>query len=272
MTSAQSISVLGCGWLGLPLAQRLVQLKFSVKGSSTTQSKLPLLERSKIKPFLITATPRLAGENIDSFFQSDILFLNIPFRRNLEDPVYYKEQIDAVISSVISSSVRFVIFSGSTSIYPESVKEALEDTPMAVDNDRSKVLQEVERALFGQTEFETTVIRFAGLYGGDRTIGRMLAGRKGVVEGKAPVNLIHLEDCIEIVTQIIQKNIRGEIFNACSDGHPAREVIYTKAALHYGYEPPQFIDQPARRSKIVSNAKLKNRLQYVFHYPDPLVF
>ena len=113
MTSARSISVLGCGWLGLPLAQRLVQFGYLVKGSSTEQSKLSLLDQSKITPFLITAVPRLTGRGIDSFFQSDILFLNIPFRRNLEDPAYYKEQIDAVISSVKSSSVKFVIFASS---------------------------------------------------------------------------------------------------------------------------------------------------------------
>lgn len=272
MTDIRSISVLGCGWLGLPLAQRLVQLGFSVKGSTTEQSKLSLFERSKIAPYLIMAAPRLTGKGIDSFFQSNILFLNIPFRRNLNDPAYYKEQIDAVIASVKSSPVKFVIFAGSTSIYPESLKEALEDASFVTDNLRSKVLREIEQSLLDQTNFETTVIRFSGLYGGERKIGRMLAGRKGVTEGRAPVNLIHLEDCIEIIIRIIQRDIRGEIFNACSDSHPTREEMYTKAALHYRVKPPQFADQPQQRFKIVSNAKLKDRLDYEFKHPDPLHF
>jgi len=263
---------MGCGWLGLPLAQHLVQHGFLVKGSTTAQNKLPHLKQLNIAPFLITATSELNGENIDSFFQSNILFLNIPFRRNLVDPVYYKEQIDAIVSSVQSSPIEFIIFASSTSVYPASASEALEDEPFATDNPRSNVLHEIEQTLLDQSGFETTVIRFAGLYGGDRKIGRMLAGRMGVTEGKAPVNLIHLEDCIEIVTRIIQKDIRGEIFNACSDGHPTREEIYTKAAMHYRVKPPQFVDQPQQRFKIVSNTKLKDKLDFVFKHSNPLHF
>jgi len=270
--SARSITILGCGWLGFPLAQRLVQLGFKVKGSSTRQNKLPLLEKSGIKPFLVTSVPQLTGEGIDRFFQSKILFLNIPFRRNLKDPVYYKQQIDSVIPYVTASPIEFVIFASSTSVYPESVEEALEDRPIAPDNLRAEVLRAAEQSLLDSKEFQTTVIRFAGLYGGDRQIGRILAGRKGLAEAKAPVNLIHLEDCINIVVQIIEQDMRGGIINACSDGHPTRQELYTKAALHYGLEPPQFGDQPQGRFKVVGNAKLKEKLNYVFKHPDPSDF
>lgn len=268
----QSISILGCGWLGFPLARRLVQLEFAVKGSSTTQSKLPLLEKSSIEPFLITAAPQVTGEEIKQFFQSKILFLNIPFRRDLKNPVYYKQQIDSVIARVEASPVEFVIFAGSTSVYPEAVKEASEDVSIVSDNSRAEVLRGIERALLDNPGFQATVVRFAGLYGGDRQIGRMLAGKKGLGEARAPVNLIHLEDCVEIVTRIIQKDIRGEIINACSDGHPTRQKLYTKAALHYGRKPPQFSDQPQSRFKVVGNTKLKEKLGYTFKHPDPLDF
>ena len=144
--------------------------------------------------------------------------------------------------------------------------------PVVPDNPRSKVLWEIERALLDSQRFQATVVRFAGLYGGNRKIGRMLAGKKGLKDAKSPVNLIHLEDCVEIVTQIIQKNIRGEIINACSDGHPTRQELYTKAALHYGFEPPQFVDQSQNRSKVVGNAKLKEKLNYTFKHPNPLDF
>jgi 3-hydroxyisobutyrate dehydrogenase-like beta-hydroxyacid dehydrogenase len=32
----KSISILGCGWLGVPLAKHLIQKGFSVKGSVTS--------------------------------------------------------------------------------------------------------------------------------------------------------------------------------------------------------------------------------------------
>jgi nucleoside-diphosphate-sugar epimerase len=269
--SDKSVSILGCGWMGLPLAERLVHLGFSVKGATTTPAKTAILSRLKIEPFLLEAAPELSGQGRDLFFQSDILFLNIPFRRNLEDPTYYREQIGSVISCLKESSVKFVIFAGSTSVYPDAMEVASEDVPLRPDNPRAKVLQEIERTLLDDAHFDATVIRFAGLYGGERLIGRLLAGKKGLDDGKSPVNLIHLDDCVEIVVQVIKQDIRGEIVNACSDGHPNKQEVYTKAAHHYGWEPPQFTDRQRQptRVKIVSNAKLKKKLNYIFKYPDP---
>jgi len=268
----QTISVLGCGWLGLPLAKHLVHLGYSVKGSTTTKDKIALIEESRITPFHIEAAPQLSGSGIDSFFQSKILVLNIPFRRKLKDPDYYKQQIDSVITHAEISPVEFVIFASSTSIYPASKRSALEDAEMIPDDPRAKTLMSIERGLIANKNFQTTVLRFSGLYGGRRRIGQLLAGRKGLMDGDSPVNLIHLDDCVEIVTQIIVKNIRNEIFNVTSDSHPTRKEIYTKAAVHYGLEPPQFTDQLTARLKIVSNAKLKERLKYTFTHPDPLDF
>lgn len=47
------VSIIGCGWLGLPLAKFLVQKGFPVKGSVTTESKINQLASLGIKPFLI---------------------------------------------------------------------------------------------------------------------------------------------------------------------------------------------------------------------------
>ena len=37
------ISILGCGWLGLPLAKAIVENGFSVKGSTTSSEKIATL-------------------------------------------------------------------------------------------------------------------------------------------------------------------------------------------------------------------------------------
>ena len=266
------ISILGCGWLGLPLAKHLVKRNYSVNGSTTTAEKCESLKASKITPYLLTAAPNLTGENIDDFFQSRVLFLNIPFRRALEDPNYYKQQIDSIIPHIEASSIDFVIFASSTSVYPASSKQTLEDEPMTPDNPRSKTLRLIEQALMDNTNFKTTIVRFAGMYGQTRKISQILAGRTGLAHGMSPVNLIHLDDCVAIVMELIERDIRNEILNACSDGHPTRKDIYTKAARHYGLVPPQFTDEPSSRLKIVNNEKIKEKLKYTFLHPDPLQF
>lgn len=264
------VSILGCGWLGLPLGRYLIGQGFPVKGSTTSAAKIRTLQDSGITPFLITCAPRLTGENIASFFQSNILFLNIPFRRDLKDPVYYQDQIASVAAQVERSPIKFVLFAGSTAVYPDSLKEAEEDFVFVPDNPRAKVLYETEHMLLHNRHFHATVIRFGGLYGGGRHLGQFMAGRKELPEAQRPVNLIHLEDCIGIAAQIIEKDIRGEIFNAVGDGHPARKELYTQAALSRGLEPPLFKDESPGSYKIVSNAKVKRRLDYTFRHPDPL--
>lgn len=48
------ISILGCGWLGLPLAKSLLEKGFSVKGSTTSIKKIALLEKFGIHPHIVT--------------------------------------------------------------------------------------------------------------------------------------------------------------------------------------------------------------------------
>jgi len=250
----------------------LIALGYSVNGSTTTDSKCSVLKRSGINPYLITADEKLSGENIDRFFHSGSLVITVPFRRNFEDPAEYQRQIEAVIAHCGSSPVQRVIFTSTTSIYPASLMHAVEDQAFEPDTQRAKVLVSIERALMAHRSFKATIVRIAGMYGGERRIGQRMAGRTGLHDGDSPVNLIHLDDCVAILTKIIQNDIYNTILNACSDGHPSREDLYTKAALHYGLTPPQFTGTPSKRRKVVSNEKLKKTLPYTFLYPDPLQF
>ena len=49
----KQISILGCGWLGFPLAKSLLQKGYMVSGSTTSVEKISVLENAGITPFLI---------------------------------------------------------------------------------------------------------------------------------------------------------------------------------------------------------------------------
>ncbi len=42
-------SILGIGWLGFPLAKKLIKIGYNVKGSTTSESKLENLKTNNIK-------------------------------------------------------------------------------------------------------------------------------------------------------------------------------------------------------------------------------
>lgn len=268
-----TISILGCGWLGLPLAESLIEQGHHIKGSTTTAAKISELEEKGIEPYLIKLEPALKCKNCEAFWNTDLLVLNIPPGRKRENVIEYHEaQIQSVTEQIQSSSINHVIFVSSTSVYPEFPGVVAEDDAKEgkAGRDSGEALLRAEKMLMENEAFETTILRFGGLYGYDRHPVKYLAGRTGLAKGKAPVNLIHRDDCIKIIEQIIKKEIKGEIFNAVSDGHPPRKMYYTIAAKKQGLIPPKFKKEIQKDYKVVSNQKLKGELNYHFLYPNPL--
>lgn len=73
----ETISILGCGWLGLPLGAKLVEAGYSIKGSSTREEKRAVIHEAGMQPCLLTLTPEPEGE-LEPLLNSDILFINVP--------------------------------------------------------------------------------------------------------------------------------------------------------------------------------------------------
>ncbi len=269
--SKNTISILGCGWLGLPLGEFLIKKGYSVKGSTTDVAKFEILAEKGITPFQVQISDtEIAGNNLDAFFDSEILIINFPPKRREDIVQYFTAQNELLIHQLNASSVKKVLFVSSTSVYPDLNRAVFEDETVEPLKESGKALKQVENLLFSHPNFETTIIRFSGLIGYDRMPGRFLANKVNVENGDAPINVIHQDDCIALITQIIEQNVWGEIFNACSDRHPTRKEYYTKAANQIGLIPPTFIEEKNIKFKIIVTDKIKNRLNYSFIYPNPM--
>lgn len=270
----KTVSILGCGWLGLPLGTRLVQQGYQVKGSTTTAEKLPRLAEAGIAPYRLAFDPWLQGERVSDFFQADVLFFNIPpGRRRPDVEDFFSTVIGDLLAELRYGSVKLVIFASSTSVYAPMNGPVIEiDAGRPRPWSRSgRALLDAEARLMADAHFDTTVLRFAGLYGYDRQPGRFLADKQEVENGTVPVNLVHQDDAVAVVETLIEQDVRSDIFNVCADAHPTREAFYTRAAQWLGLDPPVFVEGGDGAYKVVSNQKLKARLGYRFQHPDPLV-
>lgn len=267
----QTISILGCGWLGLPLAERLLSLGYTVKGSTTQEEKLAILQEKGISPYLLHFSPEINADHEPGFFESDTLVLNIPPSRKQADIAsMYPKQIAEVLKQAKAKSVKNILFVSSTSVYP-NLNRAVREADAGGDISTSgKTLLEVEEMLQMRQGFRVTILRLCGLYDERRNPGRFLAGRSLNSNGQDCVNLIHREDCVEIIIKLLEKDLWGEVFNACSDEHPAKATFYPLAATKLGLEPPSFSSDAPRAYKIIDSCKLKDQLGYTFQYPDPV--
>ena len=240
------ISILGCGWLGLPLARQLVQQGHQIKGSTTSQEKIEVMKSIGIIPYLIKLTEE-EPQWVD-FLKTDVLVITIPIKEI--KPFKY-------LIKTLASTVK-IIYTSSTAIYLPSKEPINEKNAL----DTQHPLLAIEQVIRNSGN-PSTIIRLAGLFDQRRHPGRWFAN-KVLTHPNGPVNLIHLDDCLGIIEKIITHQVWNEIFNACANEHPSRRDFYSRASRALGSPPPQ-INEQKTSIKIIDNRWIKKKLDFSFH-------
>lgn len=270
-TKTMTCSVLGCGWLGLPLANFLVEKNYRVKGSTTREEKLAYLEEQGIEPYHIKLYPHQVMGDIASFADADVLILNFPpGRYKYEISVSFPATVAKLLEAIKDNPPRHLLFVSSISVYGDSKGPVTEESPTFPSRQSGVALVEVEE-LLKKSNIPMTILRMGGLVGYNRRPGRFLAGRKNLIHANAPVNLVHLDDCIHVIWEIIQQDRWGEVYNVVADKHPSRKEFYTYAASKMGLPLPEFREDQIEGGKWVSNEKVKQNLRFSFEYADPFL-
>ena len=254
------IGVIGCGWLGLPLAESLVKTGHNVIGSTTQESKLSSLSSKGIDPILFKLDPMPLGIDFNRLFQVDLLIVNIPPGRKKNPPEFYEEQIKYIKYQLQTSHVKQIIFVSSTSYYPNINGIVDTNTLPDLSMGSSKAVMQGEKQI-SQVNQDLVILRCGGLMGGDRIPGKWFAGKP--TQGfNNPVNYIHLEDIIRVISGFVENwpdENSKKVMNLVSPVHPSRMEVHEKMAQKYGFECPIWDGSPLTPSKIVdSDFKFSN--------------
>ncbi|GAA4385321.1 SDR family oxidoreductase [Hymenobacter koreensis] len=274
-SSEGGVAVIGCGWLGLPLARTLVAAGYSVAGSTTSPHKLPLLVADGIRPHelsLSSETPAAAVQPV--LAGCSVLVLNVPpgqRRAAVPDLAAYPASLQAVADALPGSSIRHVVFVSSTGVYPDDDRTMTEDDAVAAPDGPSSLLR--AEYLFQQPAkqpWQTTVLRLGGLMGPGRPPGRFLAGRSDLPQPEAPVNMLHQADAVGIIQAVITQHGPARTLNVCAPSHPSRRAFYSAAAAYLGLPAPQFRHTDHSSGKLIATERLHEALRYPFRHPDPI--
>ena len=253
MILKQKISILGCGWLGLDLALNLINNDYNVKGSATSSSSFENLKIKAIPAFIVDIKQR--ERVVSDFLSSDVLIISIT-SKSIDD-------FKRLITQIEKSNIKTVIFISSTSVYPNTNEIAIEETPI-----KTSSLTEIESLFRKNKLFQSTIIRFGGLFGYDRQPGNFFKKDKKIENPEGYINFIHRDDCIQIIKNVIKSNTWNQTLNACADSHPKRRDFYKNEFKKLGKPEPIFNEESLNDYKIVTSEKLKNLLNYTFKYPD----
>ncbi|WP_432412113.1 NAD(P)-binding domain-containing protein [Rasiella sp. SM2506] len=260
----KTIGIAGLGWLGKPLANKFMTLGYEVKGTVTSAEKATTLQKKGFNAFPVEITETgVTGEPQGFMKHLDTLIVMIPpgLRRNTGAD--YVLKMTHFLAEIESAKVPNCIFISSTSVYGDAQGKVTESDIPQPENEAGRQLKQVEQ-LFFTSAAKTSIVRFGGLLGGTRQPAKYLAGRTNLSGGNAPVNLIHRDDCIGILTAIIKQEAYGHIFNAVHPQHPAKQTYYTEKAKELDLVAPHFAKDEDETFKQVDSVNLKKVLGYEF--------
>lgn len=250
------ISILGSGWLGLPLANDLITHGHTINLSTRSVDKIATFANGLFSPYLIDIDKLL--DNINVFLSADLLIINITSKNS--------DSFAQLIKHIEQSTIKTVLFVSSSSVY-QSVRGVVEEDN-GLESTHSTLYQ-IEQMFTSNSHFETTILRLSGLIGYSRHPGNFFKNGKVVQQPDAPVNLIHRDDCIGIINAIIKQKAWGEIFNGCASTHPTKRKFYSHARYLLNLSEPEYDRESDRNThKIVSNKKSIEQLNYQYQYPD----
>lgn len=267
MGNKAKISLLGCGWLGFPLALNLISSGFQVKGSTTSPDKLAIFKEAGIDPYLVQFDSFSDDPDLHDFLDADILIISVPpGRRSIDGLANYRKMAKTLKDQLTISRVSKLIFISSTSVYPESNSTMTEFSAIDPETESGIVLAETE-ALLSSLNMRVILLRLSGLIGPKRMPGRFFAGRTNVPNGLAPVNMIHQDDVISLINCLINSESAEGVYIGCSPSHPSKEEFYTLAARAEQLEPPTFIPEKLNW-KLISSERTEDELNFTYKYPS----
>lgn len=257
----KDIAIIGLGWLGLPLYRRLATQGWSLAGSVTQADKCLQLQADGVEAICWQADRSAAPWPRE--LKAGTLILNVPPSRNDD----YAGLIASMCQQAAAAGIRQVLYVSSTAVYGgEGIKT--EDEAPAPHERRGQVMLAAERAVECCDIPHKTILRPAGLIGPGRYPGRFLAG-KSVVDGQQPVNLVHIDDCLAIISLLLQRDCWNQLFNLCAPSHPSRQHFYTLACELAGLATPDFTNGESH-GKQIDGSKVSRMLGYEYRVADLL--
>lgn len=238
--SMKTIAVIGCGWLGLPIASDLVDRGLKVIGTTTREERISDIEKHGVRGRIY----RMGDLNPP---QAEGYVINVPPSKTTD----YVASLRATAEQLPpTSNVLFVsttsVYTNMMDVFPES--QVVPGSPSPADyNTTSKhspipiaELIQAEGIFWTGSNGRATILRCGGLVGPGREPGRFLAGKSNVPDPDSLVSISTLGKVVHMVALIIATGDWGKVINAVERNRPTRREFYTKAALDLGLEPPTF--------------------------------
>jgi len=253
-----NICIIGLGWLGIPLAEKLKGDGHTINGSTKKNKKKKALINRGINAFILDLSKSIFI-NQQQTKTIDIVVITIPPLKK-ENQNYYGNKLIEIADQFPQTS-KF-IFTSSTSVYKNLSGEYNEDSKKL--NESSPILI-AEEKLSGLLNSRLTILRLGGLIGLNRHPINILQGKKNIKNPKGLINLVHIDDVINAINVIIKKSHFGYTYNLVNPYKPERKIYFDKMIEKYNLLPVSFESSSKIISRKINASKICKELDFSFN-------
>ena len=287
-----SVGIVGCGWLGSALANKLKAQEIRVLATRSNIENTDQLINQGIDAEVLSLPVEQAILNTHAIFKQQCLVIAITpqFRQGRVD---YADKVKQLVESAkVANCVEQIILLSSSAIYnglsghvDESIELDLSADKVSVLNDAEQAVLNFNRHSFNKNSANNSndnpvnknayVLRLSGLVGPNRHPGKFLLNGRMLNSPQAIVNLIHQQDAVGLIQALFQSDIGGGVFNGVSPTQVTKKQYYQAAANALKLPRPNFEESdliPASAPKIVSGKKTHEALAYTFFHDDLLTW
>lgn len=281
MTFHQSIchqpinaAIIGCGYVGMKVAQRWQGQGLTVTATTTRPERLPELQAVSNWAVVLNANDASALEETLAG-QTCVLVCVAGGRRASYAETYLNtaQTLAKVLPAV--PEVQQVIYTSTCSVYGDQGGAwVTEDTPVKPVTANAQIIAQTEQILLDMARpgLRVALFRLGGIYGPGRELSRIFSRAAGTTrpgEGTEGSNWIHLDDIVGAIEFAREQQLTG-LYNLVQDEIPTVRQLIEQVCDRHDLAPVIWdASQPSDRpyNARVSNQKLK-AIGYQFMHPN----
>ncbi|CAL5056554.1 unnamed protein product [Urochloa decumbens] len=281
--------VLGAGFVGRYVSERLLAQGWQVSGTCTSAAKKRELEMLGMNTYVFDATEKRNLENIHSLQQATHLLISIPPVPGFGDPLLnLNEDLKGMLSH---GNLEWLCYLSSTSVYGDCGGALVdEDHTVNPKSESAKLRHKAEKgwlSLIDDLNLSAFVFRLGGIYGPGRSAldtlakSKSLSQRQKLRESKQYTARIHVADIYQAILASMSMRCARKIFNVVDDDPAPRAEVFAfaRSLIEMRYpdlitESPDvnstesdFQERIVPAEKRVSNARLKKELGVKLLHP-----
>ena len=228
-------AILGLGYLGRPLAERLYQ-----SGASVAAVKKQLTSDDINVPielqFVDLDDTEAAGKVYRSWQNKAVWVALLPPSRLVD----YVAVIRQWVRSAQQYGVQHIIFASSISVYGSSMRVCDENSALAPDTISAEKIIMAEQMVWNSGMVNIDILRLGGLYSITRHPLNRLLQRPVIDKAKQVVNMLHQDRAVAALFRAIQTPSGKRIRNLVETTYLSKQDFYTAESIKLGLPCPKF--------------------------------